>query len=123
GTGGGVGGDGGGVGGVGAVAAVVVEPGAPGATLASGEVVGFGIGSAAPIDDGAVTAGATPAAAARRAVPRGRIVAPRPTLQAEPVTINSRSSVSARIAAACGFFATRLRRMESAVPEKASEMT
>src|SRR5262249_32181688 len=42
-----------------------------------------------------------------RAVPRGRIIAPRPTLRAEPVTINSRSSVSARIAAACGFLATR----------------
>jgi hypothetical protein len=43
-----------------------------------------------------------------RAVPRGRILAPRPTLRAEPVTINSRSSVSARIAAACGFSATPL---------------
>jgi hypothetical protein len=41
-----------------------------------------------------------------RAVPRGRIVAPQPTLWAEPVTINSRSSVSARIAGSCGFVAT-----------------
>ena len=44
----------------------------------------------------------------RARVPRERIVAPRPTLRAELVTINSRSSVSARIAAACGFPATRL---------------
>jgi len=42
-----------------------------------------------------------------RAVPRRRIIAPRPTLRAERVTINSRSSVSARIAAGCGFPATR----------------
>src|SRR5262249_41945963 len=42
-----------------------------------------------------------------RAAPRGRIVAPRPTLGAEPVAINSRASLSARIAAACGFPATR----------------
>src|ERR1700730_14081435 len=42
----------------------------------------------------------------RAAVPRARIVAPRPTLRAEPVTINSRSSVSARIADSCGFVAT-----------------
>jgi hypothetical protein len=41
-----------------------------------------------------------------RAVPRERIVAQRPTLWAEPVTINSRSSVSARIAGSCGFVAT-----------------
>src|SRR5215831_19135153 len=59
----------------------------------------------------------------RPRVPRERIVAPRPTLRAEPVTINSRWHVSARIAAACGFSATPLRRMESAVPGKASEMT
>src|SRR5262245_11659256 len=42
-----------------------------------------------------------------RAVPRGQTIAPRLTLRAEPVTINSRSSVSARIAAGCGFLATR----------------
>jgi hypothetical protein len=42
-----------------------------------------------------------------RAVLRERTIAPRPTLRAEPVTINSRWHVWARIAAGCGFPATR----------------
>src|SRR5262249_53645503 len=43
----------------------------------------------------------------RPRVPRERTIAPRPTLRAEPVTINSRWHVWARIAAGCGFPATR----------------
>src|SRR5262249_4958832 len=48
-----------------------------------------------------------------RAVPRARTIAPRPTLRAEPVTLNSGASFAPGFAAACGFLATPLRRFVS----------
>jgi hypothetical protein len=74
---------------------------APSQTLPSSAARGAA-GAAAPADATDMNAYPNPCG---RLPPRPKI-APRPTLRVEPVTINSRSSLSARIAAACGLSAT-----------------